>query len=81
MNFDKDWTEAQIIIFVQFFSWKIRTDVGQKFAPPNQQSRKECIVFFEGEWGGGGRKSNSKLLKPFPNQLKPFLNLFKRIQT
>ena len=57
------------------------TDVGQKFAPPNQQSREECKAFVKDEWGAGGGKNNSNLLKPFLNQLEPFLNLFKHVQT
>ena len=57
------------------------TDVGQKFAPPNQQRREECIAFAEGECGPGGKKINSNMFKPILNQLEAFLNLFKPIQT
>ena len=34
------------------------TDGGQKFAPPNQQSREESIAFVKDEWGAGGKKTN-----------------------
>ena len=36
--------------------WLAATDGGQKFAPPNQQSREECIAFVKDEWGAGGKK-------------------------
>ena len=43
----------------------VGTDVGQKFAPPNQQSREECIAFVKDEWGAGGGKTNQTCLNPF----------------